>query len=140
MLEHVRCEMSMLGSSSMTLCWTVYWTGVCLCKVGLTLGFVSNDWTTRRPRGLWLAILLVMMISRNFQLCSLFGSPFVSSPPLPPSRTGITEICGESSSGKTQTVLHLCTTAQLPASMGGLGARKCLHTMPACELACTYAA
>eukprot|EP00730_Choanoeca_flexa_P018526 TRINITY_DN9011_c0_g1_i5.p1 TRINITY_DN9011_c0_g1~~TRINITY_DN9011_c0_g1_i5.p1 ORF type:complete len:343 (+),score=71.02 TRINITY_DN9011_c0_g1_i5:134-1162(+) len=36
---------------------------------------------------------------------------------------GITEICGESSSGKTQSVLHLCTTAQLPASLGGLQAQ-----------------
>ncbi|KAL9952245.1 hypothetical protein ACROYT_G039468 [Oculina patagonica] len=36
-------------------------------------------------------------------------------------REGITEITGESSSGKTQICLQLCLTVQLPQDLGGLG-------------------
>ncbi|XP_062589034.1 DNA repair protein XRCC3-like [Saccostrea cucullata] len=35
---------------------------------------------------------------------------------------GITEICGESASGKTQFCLQLCLSVQLPQDLGGLGA------------------
>lgn len=33
---------------------------------------------------------------------------------------GITEIAGESASGKTQLCIQLCITAQLPTAVGGL--------------------
>ena len=36
-------------------------------------------------------------------------------------RQGITEVTGESSSGKTQICLQLCLTVQLPEERGGLG-------------------
>jgi len=37
---------------------------------------------------------------------------------------GITEVSGESASGKTQLCLQLCLTAQLPQDAGGLDAGK----------------
>ena len=36
-------------------------------------------------------------------------------------KQGITEVAGESSSGKTQICLQLCLTVQLPEEKGGLG-------------------
>lgn len=35
----------------------------------------------------------------------------------------LTELCGESSSGKTQLALQLCLRVQLPVAMGGLAGR-----------------
>ena len=35
---------------------------------------------------------------------------------------GVTEVAGESASGKTQLCLQLCLTVQLPVRMGGLAA------------------
>ena len=47
---------------------------------------------------------------------------------------GITEISGESASGKTQLCLQLCLAVQLPISHGGLAGGelflRCSHTKP----------
>lgn len=40
------------------------------------------------------------------------------------SNVGITEICGESGSGKTQICLQLAVSVQLPEHLGGLGKGK----------------
>ena len=40
---------------------------------------------------------------------------------------GITEIAGESASGKTQVCLQLCLTVQLPISLGGLDGGRALN-------------
>lgn len=44
------------------------------------------------------------------------------------STRSITEICGPSSSGKTQICFQLCCTVQLPLSFGGLDGAACYIT------------
>ena len=48
-------------------------------------------------------------------------------------REGITEITGESSSGKTQICLQLCLSVQLPQELGGLGGGRYLGFYPFCS-------
>lgn len=46
------------------------------------------------------------------------------------SNVGITEICGESGSGKSQMCLQLAVTVQLPEHLGGLGKGTCRKKNP----------